>query len=202
MSRRPSLSPNAKMGLIAGAIVGGLFLMCGGAGVVYLVAKRGGAGLSASGGDTEIKPGGFAKVGTLTVNVQSVHVTSARATSPGGTPHFSIEPLLVIQLKITHSDGTRNGAVRGASSSAYATDEHGNRYGRHYVKAESGFTCDIDDQLGDGSYEVRSDRPLFDTLVLSRPVPSATRLKLVLDAENYGGSGKLIFDLPLPKPRR
>jgi hypothetical protein len=62
--------------------------------------------------------------------------------------------------------------------------------------AESGWRCRFDGQLEEGWHEVYSDRPIGDVLVFARPVPAAGKLFLTIDADSYGGSGTITFEVP------
>ena len=138
-----------------------------------------------------------ATVGKIKVRVKNVSFGTYSGTSPGGTIYTSENPAIGITLSIETDDNTKIYSAKGSSNSAILSDQFENSLTSLSLKAPSGFTCDINGQLKWlGKFPIRSNEPLTDFLVFSKPVEAATNLILTLDADNFGGHGKLQFEIP------
>lgn len=178
---------------VLGVVVGMFLVCCGGC---YFLA-RSAKPTSADAVEHVIPAGESVTYGDLVVSVGSVAIDHGNGTSPGGRPHMSSSLMTVVVLKTVNKNAAKVGRVKGATRSAILRDELGNKYPQQNIIAESGFRCTTDGQLdGWGEYQIYPDKPVTDTLLFARPVPAATVLYLIVDADCYGASGTITFELP------
>lgn len=133
---------------------------------------------------------------SLGVTLERVGVEKVSATSPSGRELTSSDLLFVAHLRFKNYDPNSLVKVKGQSNETLI-DDHGNKYKTMSITTEVGIPAKISGQIGSGHYiELRSDESHGDVVVFERPLPGANTLTLTLDADSYGGKGKLKYILP------
>ncbi|MBN9522484.1 hypothetical protein J0H58_28845 [bacterium] len=175
---------------------GMILLFFAGAGAVKQAAQRVADEQKAAQGQ-KVKWGESRTFGPLRVSIRSASVRAYGGTSPAGVALESTVPGLVIDLLIETDDKTKEHGAKAATGVAILRDSLGNEISRMGLRTEFGLRAEIHGQLAEGrSFVVRSDKPLTDTLVFSKPVEAAGVLTLELPARNYGGDGRVLFEIP------
>jgi hypothetical protein len=100
---------------------------------------------------------------------------------------------LVAHIRLKNHNPNKLARAEGQSNPTLE-DEHGNKYDEVTIRTQLGFEAKPNGAIGRDRYiDLRSDEPRTDVLVFHRPVPGANQLALTLEAERYGGSGKVYF---------
>ncbi len=134
--------------------------------------------------------------GSLGVTVDTVRFNTFAATTDLGRTFFSDgrDSTVVVRISLRNHDPNKLAKASAQSGKATLTDEHGNVYSEVFLTNEIGLKITTDGSIPRGHYiEFSADKAHADALVYQKPVPGAKTLTLAIDAEQYGGKGKVRY---------
>lgn len=195
--RRKGGMPGWAWALIAAG--GVLVLACGGFGIAVVMLKSAekNAHDQAMANATVIQFGQEHRIGDIGIKVTGCNDGAVRCDSAFGE-QYDIGDFTVIYLTVENHNPTRNADVGGQTDKAVVIDDLGNRLAREIPYSKTHGTGTVRNQIQVGFVRsVRSGEPEQDTVIVARTVPAVKRVKVYIDAKQYGGTGYLVADVPI-----
>ena len=139
------------------------------------------------------------KQGDIQIEVSAVNISPVwiGSANPNIIYPYSRERYLQFHIKIKNTSSTKKvdfqtwrGTMLDATYAASLTDNYDNNYKR--IAA----TADFDENYSKPDSTLYPNDMFTDVLVFEKPVANVKWLHLELPAENFGGTGKLRFEIP------
>ena len=162
------------------------------------------------------------KRGEINVVVRRVHIGEVVINDALGQRQITRENFLTITLAVANMEPNKKIDFRSWNGTANLSDNNGNNYKRINVTPDMGITPNMNDGTAGrmkldgvpvisitpnmegrianvGPVSIYPQKKQLDAIVFEPPVENTQWLHLELPADNFGGSGKLRFEIPIGK---